>query len=545
MIFSIVAAILLLISLVFAILANVTSPVTTSLKLASHNEYSFGIFGYCWRGSCPGSYYPVDFGNIDRQTDWLLSGSTRNMLSKSFIVAPIAAGLLFLALVLTVVSIFFDTTVVVILAIVLTVLAFLASAVICVMVIMVFQPHVAWVGWILVVPAILALIAIPLLILAIRVHPQRDVDDDDETESKSNFVSYNKLDSAGNSGFTGPAIGGVRPQPAYTFNNLQRDSTNDDESSLVKESTYRGATRGYTAKDDSSHSLYESQPRTANDVTKPGITNFPNGSGSYYEDASVNLNNGPSTPVSAKQKMAPTFVPNVAVKSDENGSGTLPYPASERGSVALNNSQKYGVFDHHPNVEGHQPFTELGDESPEHQQADLDNDDGSDFTSISQRQPNVGAYNNSAAPNVPGPGQASHAVSGAVYRPGGAPQQQTQQYPSVSQYQPHYQQNYQQQGGYQPSPSPQSSSFYGDPPSRGIPYQGPYGGGPGSGGYAQARPPKPSVSDNVLNNNPDFAVGGMARRKQYGNPAYQNRYGGQPLHRPGNRPPRDGPYGMI
>lgn len=546
MIFSIIAALLLLIALVFLILANVSSPVSDALKVASHNEYNYGIFGYCRRGTCPGGTYPVNFGHIDISADWLFGADTRNTLSKAFIVGPIAAGLVFLALVFTVVLIFFDTSLVVILAIVLTVIAFLALAVIAIMIVLVFHPYVAWTGWILIAAAALVLIAIPLLILSIRVHPKHDEDDEDETESKSNFVAYNKIDSSGTLGFAGPAIGGVRPQPAYTFNNLKTDTTNDDESSFMKDLSYRGTTRGYTAKDDSLVSLYDSQPRTANDVTKPGLTNFPNGSGSYYEDASVNINNGPSTPVSAKQKMAPTFVPNVAVKSDENGrtnDGGLPYPASERGSVALNNSQKYGVFDHHPNVEGHQPFTELGDELPEHQ--DLDNDDGSDFTSISQRQPNV-AYNQ-AGPGAVATGNVTAAQAGpnAGYRPVAHqayhPQQiqQPQQYPNVSQYQPHYQQNYQQ--GFQP-PS-QQLSFYGSEAqqSRGAAYQGHYGSG--GGGYAQARPSKPTVSDNVLSNNPNFAVGGMAKRKQYGNPAF-NRHGAPAQHRPG-RPTRDGPYGMI
>lgn len=542
-VFSIGAALTLLITLVFLILGNISAPLTTAMKLAVHEDYTYGIFGLCYEGVCPRGSYPIKFGDIDSAAGWLFTNGTRNSLSKAFIVAPIAAALVFFALVFTFVLIFVDTTVVVIMALVLAVLGFIALAVIAIMVILVFHPFVAWTGWLLVAAAALALLVIPMLILSIRVHPQREDEEDDENESKSNFVAYNKIDSNGNLGFAGPAIGGVRPQPAYTFNNLQRDTTNDDESSFMKDSSYRGTTRGYTAKDDSLTSLYDSQPRTANDVTKPGLTNFANSSGSYYEDASVNINNGPSTPVSAKQKMAPTFVPNVAVKSDENGrtnDAGLPYPASERGSVALN-LQKYGVFDHHPNVEGHQPFTELGDELPEHQ--DLDNDDGSDFTSISQRQPNVGY--NQAGTGVVAPINAS-AAPGAGYRPAAQqanhpPQpQHQQQYPNVSQYQPHYQQNYQQ--GYQP-PS-QQLSYYGSDAhqSRGAPYQGHYSSG--GGGYAQARPSKPSVSDNVLNNNPDFAVGGMAKRKQYGNPAY-NRFGGQPAHRPGNRPPRDGPYGMI
>lgn len=551
MVFSIVAAILLLISLVFLILANVSSPVSTALKVASEGDYTFGIFGYCKSSTCPSGTYPVSFGNIDSSANWFLSSSTRNTLSKAFIVAPIAAGLVFLALVFTAVLIFFDTSLVVIMSLVFTVLAFLAAAVSCVMVVLVFHPYVAWAGWILVAAAALTLIAIPMLILAIRVHPLNDEDGDDEdTESKSNFVAYNKIDSSNDMAFAGPTIGGVRPQPGY---NLQRDTTNDDESSLLKDSSYRGATRGYTVQAESADSLYNSQPRTANDITKAGIATYPNGSGSYYEDASVNLNNGPSTPVSAKQKMAPNFVPAVAVKSDENGSttgNTLPYPQSERGSVALN-SEKYGVFDHHPNVEGHQPFTELGDELPENQPGDLENDDDSDFTSISQRQPNV-AYNQTTPTNALNPGvQAAPNAPGAGYRPVAyQPQPHQQQYPNVSQYQPHYQQQYQQQGyqqqGYQqqyPQPSPQALSFYsGDSPqNRGPGYLSPYGGG----GYAQARPQKPSVADNVLNNNPDFSLGGKTKRKQFGNPAYLNRQGGQPIHRPGGRSPRDGPYGMI
>ena len=70
----------------------------------------------------------------------------------------------------------------------------------------------------------------------------------------------------------------------------------------------------------------------------------------------------PRTPISAKQKMAPHLVPNSAVTSNSHlpDNTALPYPPSESAITRLD-SAKYGVFDHHPEVEGHKPFTELDD----------------------------------------------------------------------------------------------------------------------------------------------------------------------------------------
>lgn len=523
MIFSIVLLVLQIVALVFLLLANVTLPVTTALKLSSTGSYTFGIFGYCKGSLCLKALYPVAVGAIDSSAGWLLAASTRTTLAKTFIVAPIAAGITFFAIVFTLISVFNDNTVITILSLVFSVLAFIATTLIAVMVVLVFHPNVAWTGWLLVGGAAALLITIPCLILAVRVHPQNDDDSQADDSSEKNLGPFGGMADHSASGFSGPTPAAV---PRYQFAGPQ-STIGDTSSSFSKDYSYRGTAKapaGYTAaRQASNSSLYDSNPRLINDVTKP--TTSGQSSNSFYEDAGVNINDGPSTPISAKQQMAPTYVPNVAQTANTNYKA--PYPQSVRGSAF--NPTNYGVFDHHPDVEGHQPFTELGDNDlPERTsllrgQHELDSDDDSDFTSVSQRAPNV-MYN---APVPP--------------RPQGAYQQQ---YPNVSQYQPPFQQvpgsvPNQFQGQGQPALAFQGQPQYGQPQYQVPPQQ--YLVPP-----AQRPVRGPTVSDNALSTNPDFAIGFNSKRKQYGVPQGA-RYGAAPRQSP-QRPragSREGPYGAL
>lgn len=541
LVFTAVSATLLVVAMVFLILATVTSPVATALKLGETSSYTYGLFGYCKGTSCLLALYPVGFGDVDDASSWLLGSSLRNTLAKTFIVVPIAAGLTLFALVSTTASIFLDTSTLKIFSLVFAVVSFVATTLVAVMVVLVFHPHVAWGGWLVVAAAACCLLAVPLLFLSIGVHNADDADSEAASESGQKLGAYGELEK--DTSYTGGTFAGGNSK--YQFYGPTSNTT-DDVSSVSKDYSYRGAKpTGYSAQKNASQtSLLDSKPKLTNDLTRPNTnpTNLSGGSNSsYYEDAAVNINNGPSTPVSSKQKMAPNFVPNVAVPS---GAGRLPYPQSERGSMGYN-AGSYGVFEHHPDVEGHQPFTELGDNDlPERtSMRELDSDDDSDFTSVSQRPPNV-LYQNAAQ------GQQQFRQPQLQYQ---------QQYPNVSQFQPPFQQQQQQpQPGFYNAPnaaagSPGMQNFQQAPPTSFLPqyqlqYQPQYQ--PQQAAPAAARPANrgPTISDNVLNNNPDFAIGFAGRRKQFGAgvpPA--NRFGA--AARPGAQRPRtqarDGPYNML
>lgn len=541
-IFTAVSAVLLTVSMVFLILGMVALPVSTSLKLASTKDYTYGIFGYCRGSSCPSALYPVSFGDVDKDAGWKFATSTRNTLAKTFIVAPIAAGLSFLATIFTVLSLFAGNSAIKIFSLVFGVISFVATALVAVMVVLVFYPNTSWTGWLYVAAAGLSLLAVPCLLLSIRVFGG---DEESEAESEKNFGTY----AADTSLAANPLL--QDNQNRYQFSGPPVNNyTTDDVSSYSKDYSYRAATgTTYSANKNGSHaSLFDSKPHLVNDITQPNnvpVSSSRNNSNasndSYYEDA-PNFNQGPSTPISSKQKMAPNFIPNVAIPANNSGykpvSGGLPYPKSERGSTAYGqdgyNGVAMGVFDHHPNVEGHQPFTELGDNDGESPlpTRQIDSDEDSDFTSVSQRPPND------------------------MYQQA-RPQQFQQQYANVANYQPQYQQN-------QAPPTP--SSYYGSEGTSYNPHyqlsghqQQPFQSGSGyqqqpfqgnqfqqqKFGQVPPRPQnKPTVSDSILNNNPDFAIGGGQRRKQFVPPS--KRYGNpmKPQQRPSTSS-RDGPYGML
>lgn len=516
----------MLITVVFLILSCITSPVT-SFSLGSTSSYKYGIFGYCQTesGSCTSASYPYTLSKIDRSAKWLLAPTTRDTLAKVFILCPIAAGLSFISLIFILLSHFLSTGMI-IFALLVNLLSFAATAIICVMVIITFHPYVSWAGWILVGAAAASLISL-FLMVGTLFHRRSDVDDDNESEEVDLTKFDNEFNRAGGIALTNPHDETSSVSKDYQFK-VQRPPQQNQVGSSV-----------------SSSSVYES-PQLAHDFTmlnkQSNASLTGQGKKPYYDDAGVNLVNGPNTPIQTRQQMAPNVVPKIATPTMNDAPTStvpqLPYPNNSPLNKPAYNPTDLSVFEHHPEVEGHKPFTELPDDGmnqhQSHRSDELDSDVDSDFTSVSQRAINP-KYN---------PQQHEQPVYG--------------QYPQQQQYQPQFQQN-QSAPPNQQFYSPQQPQFYpqGQPPMRSAPMQ-----------------KRPTVSDNVLSNNPDFSLGlGGAKRKG----GYPNRPtgtrpmgnmppGGRPL---GNRPPqnrfnqqqnfthpnskvserptaaKDSPYGMI
>lgn len=472
--FNSISFILLLVALVFLILATITAPVVSSFGLASTNSLRYGVFGYCLTKSsqCSSATYPYKLSNFDKSANWLLASNSRDSLAKVLIVCPIAAGLTFICLVLVLVSHFFSRGMI-IFALVFNVLAFLITALICIVVIITFHPHVSWAGWILVGAAVASLLSIPLLAgtLKHRRSEEEEVEENPEDMDLTNFDNNFNHVSGGN------------------LSNPNRDET----SSISKDYEFKvknAPPQRNVASNMSASSVYDSNPQLARDFTMQnklsGSLGGSQGNRSYYEDARVNLVNGPNTPIQTRQQMAPNIVPNMATPTMNDAPTSsvpqLPYPTASPLNRPPYNPTDMSVFEHHPEVEGHKPFTELPDDGMNQNQRfdEVDSDVGSDFTSVSQRAINP------------------------KYRP-----QHQNEYPPQN-YQPQFQG---QQPNQQYYPAPQQQQYF--------PAQ--------NQSYNKGTPPqkRPTISDNVLSNNPDFSLGtGGAKRKQF-----------QGRAPPANRPP--------
>lgn len=563
-----ISTLLLVAALVFLILATISVPIVSSLKLAASLSYTYGIFGYCNGPLCISASYPVLIGSLDQDETWFLGSNIRNTLAKIFIVAPIAAGFTFIAFVFTFLSLCVHSGALKILSLVFTVVAFIASALVAVIVVLVFHPHVQWLGWLLVAAAGCCLVAFPLLLFSITASD--DVDDEDSdagTHREQKYGDIPKMDTPAS--FVAGSYADIK-QNQYGYG--------VDLSSSNGGFTYRGAnTQPYGGQrrqdraDALTTSLLDSNPSEANDVTRPAAytttinsninnsnnTAKPTGytpagpnpvtssvapsvapSGAPSATPSQNAYNGlkiqdvPSTPIASNRHLAPNFVPSEGTASTVEPS-TTPYPHKDRAS-SIYNLRNYGVFDHHPSVEGHQPFTDLPDTDELAERTSvaldlpLDSDGESDFTSVSQRPPND-KYTSPLLPVQPHQQQQQHPVQYQAYPPaqGQFGQRPPNQFPN------------QQAQNFQPGPN---QGGYAQP----VQYDNRY-----QPQYQQAGPPRPAVnrptvSDNALNNNPDFAIGFAGRRKQMGRPVGAGQRPG--VSGVGFTPraaQRDGPYGNI
>lgn len=435
---------------------------------------------------------------------------------------------------------------------------------------MLFYPNVSWTGWILVGSAAAMLVSLPLLLLGVKFGDYDSIDlsslddedltrfEDHHTESKFNYLPPNETNSS------------ISRDYEYKPSNFNGGATNNFNN--TGNVNNRGVNNPNTTM-MSNNSMYNSAPQRAYDLTKQPSSGAGTavGSNNFYNDdgiEKVSLVNGPNSTVSANRNMAPHLVPTVPQINNNNNnnssininnnnvttdlppnnqaSGKAPYPMSSNNS--RNPNYNPTVFDHHPEVEGHKPFTELDDqEIPQHDI--LDSDDESDFTSVSQRAPNPQYYSQGPPPppvhqqpmypiqNGPPPPQQQY---NNTYHHQAPPPQHQQHVPLQKQYQPQYSPvSPNPPQGYQQQPQLQPSYFNSQP-----------GLAP-----AQPQPRGPTISDNALNNNPDFAVGGGFAKKKVlpMAPTFaQSPYNVTRVQRPGqngrqNIPgasqSRDGPYG--
>lgn len=190
-------------SVALLIIACVTAPTFRQIGLSKHAGTTYGVFGYCQdNDGCSKAsafYRPFEVGSSD-EGDWTISHNGRGILGKILIVTPIAAGLTFLGFLSTVISFvgalvsgstnaFLFT-----LNLTMTVIGFLASALVCVIVFLLFYPNVTWCSWILIPAAALLLITIPLVFVAHSSARSSDEEDEELDDDLTGIIQHDEAD---------------------------------------------------------------------------------------------------------------------------------------------------------------------------------------------------------------------------------------------------------------------------------------------------------------------------------------------------------------
>lgn len=500
----------------------------TTFNLGKTASHTYGVFGYCSDNNkdCSSATYPISLSSVDdSSSNWTMSGSTRDTLAKIFILTPIALGFNFILLVLVLVS-HFGSRALVLIALAINIISTILTIISCVVSILAFYPNLAWTGWILIGSAAANLISIILLILTLTTLRNGDNEDDDDSEGNENdkhgfgtYNNYNRIDDKFNhiqaSTFKSPNStssidNDYDYKPAYnsntSFGNPANQGANNGATrynghaaiaaaSAASLSNSKNGQMGDTERTNTgadsftsnSSSSYQMKPQTANDFTQMGSRNNTSGSlagagGGYKPTTGAPY---PTTPGAGNNTTA------------------------NNGNAAFSRS----VFEHHPQVDGHRPFTEIDDDFDDEEDLNAgranvivrnnDSDEDSDFTSVSQRPPNP-QYNNQYGP---------------------VPQQQPQhfqgtQYANLQQYQPLSQQMNPQsvpsQGHLHPLYQPLPNQYAPPPPQQQQQYRPMNYGPPQS--QPQVQQPgyaRPTISDNVLSNNPDFNFArGMPQQKR-------------------------------
>ncbi|EGW33261.1 uncharacterized protein SPAPADRAFT_60601 [Spathaspora passalidarum NRRL Y-27907] len=530
----IVAFILVLVAFVFLLLATISAPVVKTFELAKTTTHSFGVFGYCTLkdGTCSSATYPLNLSDIDGKANWLLSSSTRDTLAKIFILTPIALGFNFITMILLLACNFVaggESRSIVLITIVVNFITLLVTIISAIITVLVYHPFLQWTGWILIGSAAACLLS--LIIITVSLTKLSSDDDLDEL-----VLEVNERSSAEKERFD--RLFGGKP-PINTSYNDHSSSTMDNEFDYktFKVSTTSSGNGGMGAGSGTTAVTAASAVTLGQNRYNP-YNKFTNSTDDYQQPPQVS---------SFSEQYAKSNPSIGYTTPQQDSTNAIPYPTSA-GSYPTDSSafsiNHKSVFEHHPEVEGHKPFTELDDDFDDEELPKTtgghipeDSDAESDFTSVSQRAPNPEYHQYSQG----GGYYQQHYNNVHNFQSDTGSQLQPQQ-PLISPQQQQYPVGYNRSGNYQPVPTtPPSAGYF--PPAP-APVQ-----------HVPPPQPRPTISDNVLNNNPDFAVGRMPNKRKVAPgfvPVAARYAGGAPRgggygRAPGPTPHinrGDGPYGM-
>ncbi|RPB05409.1 pali-domain-containing protein [Choiromyces venosus 120613-1] len=155
--------ILLFAAFALLLLSVLSTPVITSIHLASYNDTTFGVFGFCDAKSCSSVRIGYNMGSLSpANADFSLPSIARNSLSNLLIVHPIAALFTLILLVLAVISHLpspAHSPGYLLALLILSLPTFLLSLLAFLVDILIFLPHVQWGGWVVLGATILIAMA--------------------------------------------------------------------------------------------------------------------------------------------------------------------------------------------------------------------------------------------------------------------------------------------------------------------------------------------------------------------------------------------------
>ncbi|CAZ83768.1 unnamed protein product [Tuber melanosporum] len=156
-------SILLFAAFALLLLSVLSTPVVTSIHLASYKDIAFGVFGFCDANKCSGVKIGYDMGSLSpANSDFSLPSNARNSLSNLLIVHPIAALFTLILLVLAVISHLHSpahSPRYLLALLILSLPTFLLSLLAFLVDILIFLPHVQWGGWVVLGATILIAVA--------------------------------------------------------------------------------------------------------------------------------------------------------------------------------------------------------------------------------------------------------------------------------------------------------------------------------------------------------------------------------------------------
>ncbi|ODV97519.1 hypothetical protein PACTADRAFT_14061 [Pachysolen tannophilus NRRL Y-2460] len=488
---------------------------------AEDAKYLYGVFGYCTISSstCSTAAANYQVSTLDSTDDWTLSDTTRDTLAKILIVMPVAAGLTFFALILSVLGCFKQcrqSLVFRIISLILTVLAFIAAALICIITLLVFYPHVKWAAWIQIGSAVANFFGLISAATFVKLINGGGEDDDDLTSmergnAEDSYFKSKLIDDATGAdqdNFKGPAFD--FKTPGYTTDVVNSSNSSSTEKKSLNDITVNQG--GYAS--SGSATAISKNPT-------PNLLAGPNGSSVRSEapaivpevaEPSVDLDNRqPTIPqlanpyIQAGNPYAPRGrggddVDDEDIEDDLNfGAGAAAAGAAVVGVGNNNNLNRnpnnnikqnnITVGDDRNIINGGEPFVDPA--SDDSHSSEL----GSDFTSVSQRAINPKYYRGagngpqninpmSNRPQQPFP-QQQLPPQAMGYPPQGFPPQQS--LPPAGYGRPVY----------YPPPHPQQQRFMPQGPMQPQPYVNRY----------KRNVARQNTSDMLLTNNPNFAVG--------------------------------------
>ncbi|ODV63913.1 Tos7p [Ascoidea rubescens DSM 1968] len=324
-------------SFAFLLIVVLTAPVTDVLSIADHDNYKYGIFGYCDEYSCSDAtfnYNPTDLVSSLDTDEWAMSNSIRSSLSNLFIIQPIALGITFISLIILILTHIHSLThlpKIFILAIIFTLLSTLLSSLICIVIFLLFYPNVTYGSWILIPAAVLNLLAFILTILARNINSNKNFNEntsvdliDDEFNKKVN--SYSNLNYNNNFASSSNSLPPPPPPIIGSFNDNINDTNINNKNALGSnnnsENTYLNVSKpddhknyqeNLSARTLTQDSAYEEQKSNVNDkvsltdISKPSFSkttppvqpSFNNNFNNNNNNSITPIHNGPTSNVNA------------------------------------------------------------------------------------------------------------------------------------------------------------------------------------------------------------------------------------------------------